>query len=238
MPLRLLLSYHLPMANRLHWQPGPNSAEAEIAYLGPAHSLDLYADGFRRAAEELLDAARNSDELRDSLVYPIVYNLRHAIELTLKKVIWSARRLVDEPGDFPDGHRLDHLWNTCEPVLRRVFPHDQSYALMSATVGRLSELDPLGEGFRYPLSSKGPGTRSPTLSADLRRLDLGALVSDVGHVIDLLDGADFGMDVYMDAKSEMLQIEKEMRAEYEADMRAEYQAEMRAEYAAEMRDDH
>jgi hypothetical protein len=50
-------------------------------------------------------------------------------------------------------------------------------------------------------------------------------------VIDLLDGADTGIDVYLDAKHDMReerrQIEAEMRAEYEADMRAEQEGEMR-----------
>lgn len=96
-------------------------------------------------------------------MYPIVYNLRHAIELTLKKVIWSARQLLGESGDFPDGHRLDHLWNTCEPILKRIFPQDQSYNIMKSSVERLSQLDPAGEGFRYPLS-KGKPERGHPLS--------------------------------------------------------------------------
>ena len=230
------------MSNQLPWQPDPQTAERDIAYLAVGADLDVYAAGFREGAEALLEVIRDGGYDRDSLVYPILYNLRHAVELSLKKVIWSARRLMDEPGDFPDGHRLDWLWNTCEPILRRVFPQDQSYATMARTVDQLCQLDPAGEGFRYPLSSKEAGTRSPTLDPKLRQLDLGALFSDVVRIVELLDGADFGMDFFMDAKAEMRQIEREMRAEYEAEMRAEHEAEMRqieremrAEYEAEMK---
>lgn len=100
-------------------------------------------------------------------------------------------------------------------------------------IARLGELDPEGESFRYPVSRKRQGTRAATLNPDLRHLDLGALVADVVEVIQLLGGADTGIDVYMDAKADMEEearaIEREMRADIEADMRAEYAQEVRSD---------
>lgn len=202
----------------------------ETACVNFATDLHLYAAGFRQGAEALLAHVRSTGHDQDFLVYPIVYNLRHAVELLVKQVIRAGRNLIDEPGDFPDGHRLNNLWATCKPILKRIWPNDPAYAKVEKVIEKLCELDPEGEAFRYPVTSKKSG-RLPTLDNDLRYLDLAALVEEVVEVIDLLDGADTGIDVYLDAKHDMLeerrQIEAEMRAEYEADMRAEYGADVR-----------
>jgi hypothetical protein len=206
----------------------------ETACVNFGGDLHLYAAGFREGAEALLEVVRSTGHSQDMLVYPIVYSLRHSVELLLKQVIRAGRRLVDEPGDFPDGHRLNNLWNTCRPILKKIWPNDPSYATVESVITRLCDLDPEGEAFRYPVSTKKGGVRSATLDSDLRRLDLGALVADVIEVIQLLDGADTGIDAYMDAKWDMGEearaIEREMRDEYEAEMRAEYAEEMRGEY--------
>jgi hypothetical protein len=212
------------------WQPSTSTTRAETACVNFASDLHLYAAGFKQSAETLLEHIRSTGHDQDFLVYPIVYNLRHAVELLLKQVIRAGHYLIDQPGDFPDGHRLNNLWATCKPVLKRIWPNDPAYATVETTIKKLCELDPEGEAFRYPVTSKKSG-RLPTVDTDLRYLDLGALVEDAIVVIDLLDGADTGIDVYLDAKHDMLekhrQVEAEIRAEYEADMRVEYEAEMR-----------
>lgn len=55
---------------------------------GEARSNTDYALGFSSAALELIRSAKESSELRthlDYLVYPICFNMRHAVELRLKK---------------------------------------------------------------------------------------------------------------------------------------------------------
>lgn len=214
------------MTESFPWQPTASTAKVDSACVNFGHDLHLYAAGFREGAEALLTAVRANRHGQDFLVYPIVYNLRHAVELLLKQVIRASRNLLDEAGDFPDSHKLDDLWNTCKPLLKRIWPDDPAYSTVESTVERLVELDPEGETFRYPVTKKQQGTRQPTLNPELHQLDLGALVADVVEVIDLLDGADTGIDVHADWKCDMLeegrQIEAEMRAEIAEDMRGEW----------------
>ena len=57
--------------------------------LGEARSNIDYAIGFSSAAIELIEVALTSDKIENSLdylVYPICFNMRHAVELQLKKV--------------------------------------------------------------------------------------------------------------------------------------------------------
>ena len=48
-------------------------------------------NGFKRTVEILTEAVKSNQEIEDFLVYPIVYNARHGIELSLKitiKKLW------------------------------------------------------------------------------------------------------------------------------------------------------
>ena len=225
---------------QLPWQPDTTTPVPMIANLEYGRSLHTYSTGFRDGAAVLLEALQDNRYGQERLVYPLVYCLRHSLELALKHVIREARNLLDEDGDFPDGHNLRVLWASCRPILRRIWPDDdKTYRTVGAAVEALSAIDAAGEGFRYPVSTKSSGVRAPTIDPQLRRLDIEKLSEDVVAVLELLEGADAGLDAYADAKADMLaerrELEAEMRAEYEAEIR-EYAAEMRAEYEAEIRE--
>ena len=222
------------MGTTFPWQPTAARTVPETVCVNSGGDLHLYAAGFRKGAEALLEVVRSIGHGQDLLVCPIVYSLRHSVELLLKQVTRAGRRLVDEPGDFPDGHRLDNLWSTCRPVLKKIWPSDPSYAKVESVITRLCELDPKGESFHYPVSTRRQGVRATTLDPDLRHLDLGTLVSEVLEVIQLLNGAGTSIDACMDTKYDMEEearaIEREMREDFEAQMRAEYADEMRSNY--------
>lgn len=218
------------MAETFPWQPTSTTSSADISCVSFGHDLHLYALGFRQGAETLLAAVREDRRFRDSLVYPIVYNLRHAVELLLKQVIRAGRHLLDEPGDFPDSHKLDDLWKACKPLLEQIWSDDPAYETVESAIERLVQLDPEGEAFRYPLTRKRKGERQPTIDPELQRLDLGALAADVLGAIDLLDGADTGIDVHADWQREMLEEGRRIEAEMQAEMRAEFADEMRGEW--------
>lgn len=220
------------------WQPDEGSDIATIACLNFASDLHLYHAGFRDGAEALLETLERQQHGQDLLVYPLVYCLRHAVELGLKMVIRGARQLLDEPGDFPDGHYLHNLWNTARPLLEQIWKDDRdAYERVARVVESLRLVDPEGEGFRYPVTTRKKATaglRVPTIDPTLRHLDLRKLYDDVSEVLNLLDGADTGIDVYAGYKAEM----REEWASYEEDLAAEMRAEMAAEYQEDYRDEY
>ncbi len=223
------------------WQPDEGSRIATVACLNFASDLHLYHSGFRDGAEALIDTLEQEERGQDLLVYPLVYCLRHAVELALKMVIRGARHLLDEPGDFPDGHLLHHLWNTARPLLEQIWKDDrEAFARVARVVEDLRPIDPEGEGFRYPVTTKRKATsyrRIPTIDPNLRNLDLRKLYDDVSEVLDLLDGADTGIDVYAGYKAEMEAEHRQYKAEMEAEHR-EYHDEMAAEIRSEMAAEH
>ena len=65
-----------------------------------------YLDGYLEAAEELVSAVieKNLVASRDTLVMPILFNVRHGIELSLK----FADKHLHECGAIKSSHRLNH----------------------------------------------------------------------------------------------------------------------------------
>jgi hypothetical protein len=212
--------------NELPWQPIDATNRRLIACLNFGGEMGLYASGFQDGADELFKALQEHGHSQDLLVYPLVYCLRHAVELSLKQVIRAGRQLHDEPSqDFPDGHSLSTLWATCRPLLKRIWEEEEpTYQAVEATVSSLSQIDPTNDGFRYPITSQKSG-RKPTLIEGLKYLDLEQMYLDVTETLNLLGGAEAGIDHYMDAKADMNAesdaINREMRAEYDAEMRRE-----------------
>jgi hypothetical protein len=186
----------------LPWQPEKGTPLAMIACVNFGGDLGLYSQGFQDGAAQLFAAIKDRQP-QDLLVYPLVYCLRHSVELSLKQVIRAGRNFADEASDFPDSHSLEHLWDVCGPLLRTIWPTDPSYEQILATVKALAAIDPLGEGFRYPVTTKRKGTRGKTLAPKLRRLDLQKLFDDVNQTLLLLGGADTGISVALDNKAEM-----------------------------------
>jgi hypothetical protein len=91
-------------ANDPFFKRGPDKEwNACIGSQGDEHN---YVNGYMQAATELINALLDKEMLgkRDTLVLPILYNARHAIELVLK---FSARRLV-KAGLVQGPVRSDH----------------------------------------------------------------------------------------------------------------------------------
>lgn len=222
-------------SNALPWQPDASTDRHVVACLNYWGDLPLYSQGFLEGAEIMMRSIEAEDCLLDAVVYPVVYSLRHAVELALKQVIWAARSLLDdEVRGFPNGHDLGQLWSVAGPLLRRIWINDQGdFVAVEAVVVGLGRLDPGGEGFRYPFTKPmkveggkpGQKRRRGTLDGDLRHLDLRSMFADVKEAVDILDGADTGIDHYAglkaDAAEENRVLNEEINAEMEADMRAE-----------------
>ncbi|EPH3378831.1 TPA: hypothetical protein ACMDSI_002563 [Vibrio parahaemolyticus] len=151
--------------------------------VGEARSNIDYAIGFSSAALELIDVALTSEKLENSvdyLVYPICFNMRHAVELQLKKLWQDLTKLASYRNVTLTEHRNRKI--KANPELRGIikpFPeideastHDlravwklvKEYAplidsrfvnfvvLLSPFINDLAAIDSTGQTFRYPSS--------------------------------------------------------------------------------------
>ena len=171
------------------------------ACLDPFHA-DWYAytEGYKRAANVLVEHVRGKRSDLDVLVYPIIFLYRQCMELRLKHIIGNGRRLLDQTGKYPKHHKLDKLWGEARKILEEVYEGDPKEDLVQVEeyINQFCSRDPFGSAFRYPTDKNGnkalPG---------LTHINIGEFSETVMKVVRLLDGASAGIDEYLGWKMEM-----------------------------------
>lgn len=163
--------------------------------------LELYIEGYKQAADTLVNQVDESGENQDTLVYPICFLYRQYIELRLKEIIRSGRRLLDDPGQFPQHHKIQNLWDYAVPLLKKVFANESTpldLSIPSYIVSEFAKVDPESIAFRYPFDNKGANPLKGIWHINLRLLadSVNAFASDI-------DAASMAISVYLDSKWEM-----------------------------------
>jgi len=83
------------------------------------YNMIVLADGFMSSAlllseQVLMD---NKDKKADSLIYPILFNTNHGIELYLKAISWSLNILTNTGKEFRPNHHLNDLLNDVKSLV-------------------------------------------------------------------------------------------------------------------------
>jgi hypothetical protein len=169
---------------------------------------DLYAEGFFRAAEKLIQTVkeRNGQDI-DFLIYPIVFCSRHALELQLKaSVRWGRLLLQKKSHDYPKGHKLvkgfgeGSLWKECRAIAEEVWPDSPADQLdgIEATLLEFEKHDPDGQAFRYPVDTKGTRTK-----AALTHINIETFYELAKAAYSMLDGMATAYEEYWEQRQEM-----------------------------------
>ncbi|WP_076543084.1 hypothetical protein [Shewanella sp. UCD-KL21] len=151
---------------------------------GKPRSNTDYAKGYANASLLLIKTALKSQEFKhsvDYLVYPVCFNMRHSVELRLKK-FWTDLELLStkrthrltvyreakfdaEPAlkgyleIFPKidqviTHNINSLWVLIKeyaPIIDSRF--DEVISILDSYVDDIANIDPTGQTFRYPASN-------------------------------------------------------------------------------------
>ncbi len=128
-----------------------------------------------RAASELVVITRSDRPVQNILVYPIMFNYRHALELAMKWTIdqygclagvsltsdnrkqsfWSVQKLCSR-ADNRD-HNLLNLWSLCKEVITRAGSEgdDENLQVVGQIVKDFHDIDKSGQAFRYAATKTG-----------------------------------------------------------------------------------
>ena len=138
-----------------------------------ADDTQLYAEGYRRAAEVLARYVMTQHRHQDYLVYPIAFLYRHWLELRLESLAVTTGLLLDRPAEWPTSHRLPELWARCRAGLVHLelgIPECE-LRFVDSFIEQFDATDPDSTAFRYPITKGGSRSLPPTLShINLRRL--------------------------------------------------------------------
>ena len=183
-----------------------------ISWTGsPKSDFGVFAKGYLLAAEHLAQALLQRPRFSDYEAYPVVFLYRHALELSLKHVIYrcaqlGALREIDSIRDeLHNNHRLPGLMEAADASLSLLFPDDE---LLSRTIPvcrqtclELSEIDPDSFAFRYPMDKRGKYTTKLHLT-----LNLTSFAQHMSSVLEDLGTVGFGLGGEIDIAEDALSI--------------------------------
>ena len=163
------------------------------------HNLNLFATGYKQAADQLVINMSETGSGRDSLVFPILFLYRHYLELRFKDIIIVGAQLLDDRRSSPEHHKLKDLWPVAQKLARRAWPKSKTppeFELIDHIVSEFIKFDPESFAFRYPTKR---GTRENPLK-DLQYVNLSHVAEEINKASELLDGISVGLSEYLSDK--------------------------------------
>jgi hypothetical protein len=179
-----------------------------ISWTGdPKNDFGVFAKGYISAAEQLAGTLLRAPRFSDYDAYPVVFLYRHALELSLKHVIYRCSELgalrsangID--GDLKNNHRLLELMDTVTASLERLFPGDALLAGLlpkcRQTCAELAAIDADSFAFRYPMDKKGQYSTKVHLT-----LNLASFAEHMSAILEELSTVRFALSGEIDLASE------------------------------------
>ena len=122
--------------------------------------MHAYVKGYREAVEILLERVLTERYLLDSLVYPIIYNARHFVELSLKASIENLKYINQILGNKCDiiktnTHHISNLWEIVKDLCSAESRYENILLKLEEFVSDYSDMDDSAETFRFPQDRKG-----------------------------------------------------------------------------------
>lgn len=180
----------------------------------PRKDFSIFGKGYFRAAtslaKPLLD---NHTSFPDYDGYPIVFLLRHSLELYLKgclnqislvAALTKNEDLARKLSDDRNNHHLCPLASLLQETLYILFPEDTGlFEVQKKIITIASEFDAIDResyAFRYPTNKHHEASTKKHLSINLR-----IMVDMVSEIIEYLDTIDMMLDAKIDAAEEMFE---------------------------------
>ena len=134
--------------------------------------------GYKNGADLMVERANLSRCDRDSLVYPIIFNYRHFIELSLKDLIASYGTSAGVTPNW-NTHDLEVLWKAFVKVRQYYCPTETvaDYAV-EQIVAEFANADVASFSYRYPVDKRG------------KTIQLSHVEIDMANLKDVMDGVD------------------------------------------------
>lgn len=152
---------------------GASPGYAELPVWWPGAAAAFISTGFMEAGEHLLAKAAADRGSRAALVLPILLCFRHAIEVSLKRILQEhAGRHGVTCDRLTSTHDLQHLWGCFRRLMNATASEGDEEGIVGAgkIVQAFHRWDSGSFSFRYPTTSKGEPVSFPLESIDLVKL--------------------------------------------------------------------
>ena len=152
--------------------------------------LVLMTNGYKKAADLMVEASAGSHVTRSILVFPIIFNYRQFLELSLKYQLATFGRAVGIEPNWTS-HDLGKLWTAFLEMLERYGTPDPDEAdpVVGEIILEFAKIDPGSYSYRYPVDQRGKPL--PVSHSDLH-------LPTLADVMDGVAGYFKGCDGYLD----------------------------------------
>lgn len=118
--------------------------------------LVLMTEGYKKAGDLMVAAAEQDPAERGWLVFPILFNYRHFLELSLKYQLATYGPTVGIEPNW-NCHRLEVLWAAFTVMLERYGTDDPDEVdpVVGEIILEFAKIDPASYSYRYPVNKKG-----------------------------------------------------------------------------------
>jgi len=115
-----------------------------------------FADSYQTSALSLIDTALEEKDFKDLHVYPIIFLIRHYLELRLKELVIGLNYCKNQNTDFPKTHDIQHLWSKFKQSYSDIgeITNDKRFKAVDKLIIEISKVDTNSMTFRYPDESK------------------------------------------------------------------------------------
>lgn len=132
---------------------------------------DLYASGYKEAADALLHSIMEKRVPLDSVIFPLIFLHRHSLELQLKIALPLARRAVGENANKDHEHGLMPMWVELRRLMEKIDPRtDAELSAIGSFIEQLDEVDGGSFAFRYSTSRSGKSSLPDLKDINVRHL--------------------------------------------------------------------
>ena len=186
----LIQPFRWPKAGDKLFQVSPDWDGNAVPADHPHSRMVLMMSGYKRAADLMVEHATAHRADRDTFVFPVIFNYRQFLELSLKYLVSTYGRTV-EVDPIWNSHDLGKLWTRFEEVLDGygLADDDGAATAVAQIVAEFAAVDPGSFSHRYPVDPKGR-----PIALEHEYLDLAALAD----VMDAVDGFFTGCDGHLD----------------------------------------
>jgi len=147
-------------------------------------SMEAHARAYRQGAEALANATAEGSATLDCAILPITFLYRQYLELIIKEIIDTGRRLEGQGRGYPTHHNLKDLWAEALGLLRKQYGQNKppELAYVQPVINEFGLHDEKSMAFRYPTDKDGKRHLQ-----DIPHINLRNLYETMERVRNLLD---------------------------------------------------
>ena len=142
--------------------------------------------GYENAGAALVKACQKEPHQRHSLIYPILFNYRHSIELAMKWIIARYGTYSSAETGDTQHHNLWQLWKLSKKIIIEVGSEDDAISVVEKVIKDFHDLDKTALAFRYSRDKNGTTIALPDGVIDLENIC--DVMKAVSHFFEGVDG--------------------------------------------------